>query len=325
MMYRSSCLALVMAIAMTLLSAYIRLSDSGIGCSPWPACFTEQVIVDDQPGVTIASTDTHRGLRMLHRMMASGFALIVMVMTIIALWYRRRIDVSPVLPVFCLLLTLMLAVVGLNTPDVIHPVVTGINLTGGMLVAGLLWQLVLIQRRGGRAKLNRAESARYEAVIDSLTGGAIIIVLLTIASGSWVSANFASGACDGLFSCGAMDGASIAEAFDPDRELTMVGSRLILDANQALITWVHQWLALLSALLVVGLTAMIILKRGADFVAFMLTGLTAALILIGIIDTSQPSVLSAWLHNLLSLSLWLMLIYQFNRFQFTNQAQASHD
>lgn len=324
-MYRLTLLALIVSIAMTMLSAYIRLSDSNIGCSPWPACFTAHVIVDDAPGITVGQTDTHRGLRMSHRMMASGFMLVVMVMAIVSLWYRGRLGVSPILSVLCLIMALILAAVGLNTPDVIHPLVTGINLTGGMLMAGLLWYLLLVQRRGNHPQDMPVANVGNNGIIAWLSGGAIVLILLTIASGSWVSANFAAGVCEGLLRCGAIDDASLAEAFNPGRELTLIGSRLILDADQALIAWVHHWLALISAVLVFGLVSMVILSHGADIVAFVLAGLMAGLIGLGIVETGEPSVLSAWLHNLLSLSLWLMLIYQFNRFQSTNQMQIPHD
>lgn len=307
-MYRLSWIALMLAVAMTLLSAFIRLSDSGIGCAPWPDCFAEQFVMDTQPGVTIARGDTHRGLRVLHRVMASVFGLVVMVMTIVALWYRKH---HPALPVICLMLTLILAVVGMNTPDLLHPIVTAINLTGGMLLAALLWQWVLIQRRDSAASPN-ARSTTDEKAIGWLTVGAIVLVLLTIASGSWVSGNFAAGACEGLFNCGSMDRADAAAAFDVNRELTMAEGRLIIGADQALIGWVHHWLALASALLVSGLVAMILLKHGFEVVAVSLALLLAALILLGIVEGGSPSILSASLHNFLSLILLLMLVYQFN-------------
>lgn len=316
MIYRMSWIALVLAVAMTLLSAFIRLSDSGIGCEPWPDCFAEQMVIDSQPGVTIAQGDTHRGLRMLHRVMASGFALVVMVMTIVVLWYRQRIGINPVVPVICFILTLILSAVGVNTPDVLHPVVTGINLTGGMVLAALLWHFVLTQRQ-------TIANAVPADTIGWLTAAAITIVLLTIASGSWVSGNFASGACEGLLDCGSMDRADARSAFDPARELSMAEGRLILGADQALIAWVHHWLALVSALVVSGVVAMLVLNRGFDIVSVTLLILTGALILLGVMEAGRPSVLSASAHNLLSLMLLLTLVYQFNRFKLTDEERGS--
>ncbi|MBD3646585.1 MAG: heme A synthase, partial [Pseudomonadales bacterium] len=55
--YRMTWIAFVLSVAMTILSAWIRLADSGIGCAPWPTCFREQFVVDPEPGIAIAESD----------------------------------------------------------------------------------------------------------------------------------------------------------------------------------------------------------------------------------------------------------------------------
>lgn len=309
--YRMTWLALLLSLAMTVLSAGIRLSESGIGCEPWPACYAGQYAIDSEPGIAIAAEDPRRGFRMLHRIMASAFAVVVLVMTTVSLWYRSRLGVSPLLPVTCFALTVALSIVGIKTPDVVHPVVTAINLTGGMLLAALLWQLMTVQREGRATRSPRGMFAW-------LSLASVVAVLLVIASGSWVSGNFAVTACDGILACSSMGQASFAAAFDPGRELAIEAGRMVLGAEQALIGFVHHGLAIVLFVLVIA--AAVAGWRKARPVAITSSVLAVLLMISGLVETAAPSIPSANLHNFLSLVLMLTLIHQYNR-----STRESHD
>lgn len=302
--YRLCMVALVLAVGMTLLSAWIRLSDSGIGCEPWPACFAEQFTIDDEPGVAVSKEDEHRSWRLLHRVMASAFAVVVTVMLVVSLWYRRRLRTRPAIPLVCFLLTALLSIVGISTPDLVHPIVTGINLTGGMLLAALLWHFLLELRREVPAPR-----------LPSGTGWAILAVIgcmvLAVASGAWVSGNFAAAGCEGFLSCGPLADAGMGDAFAPGRELAMTGGVLELGAAQAVIAWAHQLVAVLVALAVLAAAIGVFVTRGFEIVTAISVVLTGAVILQGAVQS--PSVPSASLHNFLSLALLLVLVYQYNR------------
>lgn len=300
--YRLCMVALVLAVGMTLLSAWIRLSDSGIGCEPWPACFAAQFTIDDQPGVAVSKEDEHRSWRLLHRVMASTFAVVVTVMLVVSLWYRRRLRTGPAIPVVCFLLTALLSIVGINTPDLAHPIVTGINLTGGMLLAALLWHFLLELRRNLPARPNGPAWATL-----AVTG----CMVLAVASGAWVSGNFAAAGCDGFLSCGSLADAGVRDAFAPGRELAMTNGVLELGVQQAVIAWTHQVVAVLAALAVLAAAIGVLVTRGFEAVTAIPVVLTGAVIIQGAVQS--PSVLSASLHNLLSLALLLALVYQYHR------------
>ena len=106
-LYVLTLISLLLAIAMTVLSAYIRLGDSGIDCEPWPSCFQSSFMIDDEPGISIHQQDPNKGLRLLHRLMASTFGLVVIVLFTISLWYRRTERVAG--PLLLFLLTVLLA------------------------------------------------------------------------------------------------------------------------------------------------------------------------------------------------------------------------
>ncbi len=185
---------LVFAIIMSMLSGYIRLGDSGIDCEPWPECFEYSFKLDDEPGIAIRDNDPNKGLRLLHRMMATIFGIMTLSLLAIALWYRRFQPFSVTCPIAIFVITVILSVVGFYTPDLAQPWITAVNLVGGMLLAALFyWYL-----------LNFDEVHQGETT----TMIALCLVFVSIVTGAWVSANFAAAGCDGLFSCGIV-GASV--------------------------------------------------------------------------------------------------------------------
>ncbi|MBD3645847.1 MAG: COX15/CtaA family protein [Pseudomonadales bacterium] len=239
--------------------------------------------------------------------MASVFAVVILVMTVFSLWYRRRLGVGPMVPVLCFVLTVVLSVVGINTPDVVHPVVTAINLTGGMLLAVLLLHLLMLQQG------NVAKPVKGNDRILTLVGVWLLVVV--IASGSWVSGNFAAGQCDGLLACTYPFEAQLGEAFDLSRSLQIQDGRIVVDENQAMIAYTHQWLAIVSAIYVLVVAGLIFARRGSGRVrntAVLTAGITFGLMLLGVLEVGAPNLFTASVHNALSLVLLLAMIYLYN-------------
>jgi cytochrome c oxidase assembly protein subunit 15 len=287
--YRLTLVALILAVAMTSLSAYIRLADSGVDCQPWPDCFAYSFRVDVQPGITIDREDPNLGLRTLHRLMASGFGLLALLMVTLAWWYRSLI-VSRRTPTLIMLLTLVLALVGMRTPDLQHPLVTLINLSGGMLLGILLLWLLLQQ------------SLR---VSPGLTGViSMCVLVLTTMSGAWVSANFAAGACQSMSDCGFTQ--SLADAFNPGRVLLMENGRLRFTDAQSLILVGHYFMASTAVILIgwIGYQGSQGSYRNMIVLAIVVA---TALVASGIYQHFNPGVSMASVHNFLALLLLLIL------------------
>ena len=60
--------ALLLILAVTTLSAYMRLANAGLGCADWPACYGAQLRT---PDAAIAASDTSVAIaRVLHRLAA---------------------------------------------------------------------------------------------------------------------------------------------------------------------------------------------------------------------------------------------------------------
>lgn len=286
---------------MTSLSAYIRLDDSGFGCKPWPACYGQNLVIDAEPGITISVQDSNRALRVMHRLMASVFGVVVLLMTIATLWYRKRFPVGPLWPTVAFGITMVLSIVGMSTPDLHRPIVTALNLAGGMLLAAVLFHLVLVQRRTGTPAFPTTAAMSVLALV------ATVVMIFT---GSWVSGSFAAASCDGFIQCPGYASGSLWRAFDPGRELSIVDGRLEMDAHQPLILLTHQTLALATVLLILGVSALIVARQRMSVWAIAAPLLAVLLFLLALWEGSRPLLATANLHNLASLLLMLALVLQ---------------
>ena len=321
-------IALIMSILMAVLSAYIRLSESGIDCAPWPDCFQSSFSIDLEPGIAIEQQDPNRALRLSHRFMASAFGLLVVLLFTLAIWSQRRQKNNLLAPSLCLMITIVLAIVGTNSPDLAHPIVATTNLVGGMALAViLLWYLQTLMN-------NRQPSPPRKIYSAS----AFVLIFTSVASGAWVSANFAAGSCAGLcdFSNLTAEGALPAEgflsaegalpaegaltaegslpaegsAFSPFRALEIDASRAVITPdihNEMILAW-HQYLAIF-ALLFVGARCLQLMQKNPRHAA-TLTALAGALVTVVFLEHQAHSVFLASLHNGLALMLLMTLLVQ---------------
>lgn len=281
--------ALLMSVLMTVLSAYIRLTDSGIGCEPWPACTS--LSISDSPGITITADDTNKYLRVLHRVTASVFGIVAIVLCVVSVWYRKRLDFGAVIPGAVLLLTVVLAIVGMNTPDVLHPIIATLNISGGMLLTAMLYDLYM---SGDRPKVRRNKWLLVTAAV----------VYLTIISGAWVSANFV-GCQDECPMAG-----DPAQAFHPDRELNIDQfGHIVADGQGGIIMGVHVWLSIVVATVIIVLAYQAFPVRPQDTAIYLI--ILGCLMIPGIVSIS--SVHAAHLHNFFSLLLLLRLVHHMHR------------
>lgn len=186
------CAALILAI--TSLSAFIRLSRAGLGCEPWPQCYgqslreapqgTAQPVAGPVAGPVAAA-------RLAHRVVAVA-ALLLIIMTVMTtlssapkLWHEGRMALG------LLALALFLAVLGRWTADARVPAVVLGNLLAGFAMFALSCRLVL------------STSAR-PATLPAPKGwvwlaGAVLVA--QIALGGWVSTGHAGLSCPELTRC----------------------------------------------------------------------------------------------------------------------------
>ncbi|KMM84838.1 cytochrome c oxidase assembly protein subunit 15 [Pseudomonas taetrolens] len=201
--FRLALLATLLALLVVLLGAYTRLTHAGLGCPDWPGCYG--FISVPQSEAQLAHAELHfpdtpveadKGWsEMVHRYFAGALGLMIAVLAARA-WRQRHVPDQPLkLPLFILLVVFAQAAFGMWTVTLkLWPqVVTG-HLLGGFATLSLLFLLTL----------------RLSGVLPALavprrlqrwaTAG-LVLGILQIALGGWVSSNYAAVACIDVPTC----------------------------------------------------------------------------------------------------------------------------
>lgn len=187
-------LAAALVLAILSLSAAIRLTNAGLGCADWPACYGREVLAAS------ASVLPQSVAAMLHRLAATVLAIAILVILVLSLRTGRG---RPALAL--LALTVFLAVLGIATPGARYPLVTLGNLLGGLAMLGVLWRL-LLDLNARPAAPNLAPGVRRAARLG------LIVLVGQIALGGWVSANYAALSCTAVTGCDGWSAAGMHEA-----------------------------------------------------------------------------------------------------------------
>ncbi len=134
-------------LATTSLSAFIRLSQAGLGCADWPQCYGSRLRAAQQETPTSATTPAAdsgavQAARVAHRALAVLVLLLVCALAARCLGSRPRLWREGALALALLGLTLGLATLGLWSVAPRVPAVSIGNLLGGLLMLALCWRLV---------------------------------------------------------------------------------------------------------------------------------------------------------------------------------------
>lgn len=183
-----ACALLVLAV--TSLSAFIRLSRAGLGCEPWPQCYALRGTLDAQALVVLEAPPVVAA-RLAHRVVASATLLLVIAMLVLALARRPRLWPQGRLVLALLALALFLAVLGRMGGASRAPAVTLGNLLGGFAMFALACRLV-------QACGTRAASV---ASLRRWTLAGLALLALQIALGGAVSAGPWADRCDASILC----------------------------------------------------------------------------------------------------------------------------
>jgi cytochrome c oxidase assembly protein subunit 15 len=224
---RLALLGVALCLVVIVLGAWVRLTDAGLGCPDWPGCYghvtpagaerNEGKIESYSPGWEYDSGKAWR--EMIHRYAATALGFIVVLITAIAIAYRRERPVSIPLAVSLLVVVVLQGALGAFTVWwLVKPLVVVLHLIGGLTTLLLLFWMWLNMRRTTRL-VEPVPGATRSATLDGARRMAVIatvIVAFQIMLGGWTSSNYAAVACPDLPKCQQQwwpEGMDFSEAF----------------------------------------------------------------------------------------------------------------
>ncbi|MDP2369300.1 COX15/CtaA family protein [Rhodoferax sp.] len=257
--------ALVLALLILGSSATLRLSANGIGCSPWPSCYGMVETANQVQGTSLI-----KALRLAHRLTATIFAVLALV--VVAIGWRAWARPARLVSLVMLIVTVLLAWVGLYTPSPL-PAVTVVNVLGGLALVGFTAALLTA------SKPPRVGPAPEGQFVRRALWGLLAILALQAAVGAMISARLAASAC-------AVDCQQLRWSADAAALLhpLVVGRVDVLSSDTTAgqtLHWLHR---ILGAALLVVVSTMVYVRRARSGSALSwLTRALAATFSIGVV------------------------------------------
>jgi cytochrome c oxidase assembly protein subunit 15 len=177
----------LLAAAVVVLGAWVRLTDAGLGCPDWPGCYGQ------------VYPQTHHDFakawhEMIHRYFAGTLVLIITGLLVFAVWNRKQREQPFAAAVLLFIIVCLQGALGAFTvTKLLTPLIVTAHLLGGLTTLGILWWLSLTPEV-------RELSAR-EAGLRSYALLGLAALLLQISLGGWTSSNYAAAACPDLPTC----------------------------------------------------------------------------------------------------------------------------
>ncbi len=262
--------AVIYTFIVVVVGAYVRLADAGLGCPDWPGCYGELTPHHAQDDIARAVAEqggTHGPVslgkawkEMFHRYIAGGLGLVILAISVMAWVRRRELQQSPLLATGVLALVMLQAALGMWTVTLLlKPVIVTLHLLGGLALLALLTLLALRQQALAAIAPAIASRLRPWALL------ALLVVIVQIALGGWVSTNYAALACVDFPTCHNewLPQMDFRHGFQLVRELgmTAAGTHLSYDAITA-IHWTHRVGALVTLLVVGGFALWLLRSPG---------------------------------------------------------------
>jgi heme a synthase len=240
--------------------AFTRLTDSGLGCPDWPGCYGHANPLQAHADISAAETAMPTGpvtvmkawIEMIHRYLAMGIGVLIVAMMVIAWrrWLRtgrKEMKFSPLFPTLLFAFICAQGAFGAWTVTMkLQPVIVSIHLLLGMtLLALLTWFGARLSEHTSVSQM--AAALRFPAAL------ALVLLVIQIALGGWVSSNYAALACQDFPLCQGvlLPQMDFANGFTLWRDLgkTARGDYLPFPALTA-IHWTHRAFAVVVFILV---------------------------------------------------------------------------
>jgi heme a synthase len=256
------------AFFIVVLGAFVRLSDAGLGCPDWPGCYGRLTVPERAQDVARAQVKfpgqplqkKKAWIEMAHRYAASALGVLILVLAAMA--WRGRVEPgrSPWLPTLLVAVVVAQGLLGMWTVTLLlRPAVVTLHLLGGMATFALLIWLALRQ-----SAPSASQGIMPNFAMRRWAWLGLATLVLQIALGGWVSANYAALACPELPFCSSSgpQNMDFQTAYQLVRPLGATASGGVL-SSEALVAihWSHRVGALMAFLLLGSLSVRLLVAR----------------------------------------------------------------
>jgi len=206
-------LTLFLTFDLVLFGAFTRLTDSGLGCPDWPGCYGNASPLGANVDIAAAQSAMPFGpvthgkawVEMIHRYLATSVGALILVLAVLSwiTWLRRerkapQKPINPWWPTLTLFWVCLQGAFGALTVTMkLFPAIVTLHLLGGLVLLALL----CIQSVQYSQLASGASPATVTPGLRGLQGLSMVLLLLQIALGGWVSTNYAVLACSDFPMC----------------------------------------------------------------------------------------------------------------------------
>jgi cytochrome c oxidase assembly protein subunit 15 len=254
-------LTLFLTFDLVVFGAFVRLTDSGLGCPDWPGCYTHatpwqahtQINAEELLRPNGAVTHFKAWIEMLHRYFASALGMLCIGLFVWAIRWRKHLPIGWRLAAFTVFWVSLQGAFGMWTVTLkLMPLIVTLHLLGGLMLLSLLaWQHI----RLSKPLLIPFTIQSQRPWVWLL----LAVLMLQISLGGWVSTNYAALACDTVPLCQGewLPTMDFSQGFAIWRDLgaTVNGTWLPFSALVA-IHWLHRS----SAMIVLAVAVVVLLK-----------------------------------------------------------------
>jgi cytochrome c oxidase assembly protein subunit 15 len=196
-------LAWFLTLDLIMFGAFVRLTDSGLGCPDWPGCYGHFSPLGASESIQQALQAMPYGpvsafqawIEMIHRYAGAFLGLLIIAFTVLAWRLRRTLARSPALSTAVLGLVCLQGAFGAWT--VTHrlmPLVVTTHLVLGMSLLAMMTWLAAREKAHDPVPAALASGRRWMAL-------GLAVLFLQLALGGWVSTNYAALACMDFPTC----------------------------------------------------------------------------------------------------------------------------